>query len=307
MIMNKKDYYTLLYTLRERIKEDSSDLYSVIAYGSACRMEMIPNYSDVDILAIIKDECLSERTSQTLNRIMLELANVNIKIHLRVRNLYDLENKTSGLFDCGVTSAINKLRDSIVLCGESMDNYYLSYLNTVKEEEILSNISFRFSDLKYQSRALLSLCSGGLGANISADLINYKAGCILYQLAELICYSRGILFENSNSCISKVHQFYDSHLFSLAYRLKLGESAIDIPRLVSEVDHIINSAVKTIDKSKLKNLLKVKIQDSVAHEEDCYVRSWRELISESGFAPGSLVVKKAAIDDGVLTINRYRI
>lgn len=305
--MNKEDYYKVLYTLRERLTEVSTDLYSVIAYGSVCRMEMIPNYSDVDILAIIKDECLSERTSQTLNRIILDLSKVNIKIHLRVRNLYDLENKTSGLFDCGVTSAINKLRDSIVLCGESMDNYYLSYLNTVKEDEILSNISFRFSDLKYQSRALLSLCTGGLGANISADIINYKAGCIICQLAEMICYSRGILFENSSSCISKVCQFYDNHLFSLANRLKRGETAIDTPSIVSEVDHIIYSAARSIDRSKLRDLQKVKIQDSVAQEEDWYVRSWRELISKSGFAPGSLVVKKAAIDNGVLTINRYRI
>lgn len=305
--MNKEDYYKVLYTLRERLTEVSSDLYSVIAYGSVCRMEMIPNYSDVDILAIINDECLSERTSQTLNRIILDLSKVNIKIHLRVRNLYDLENKTSGLFDCGVTSAINKLRDSIVLCGESMDNYYLSYLNTVKEDEILSNISFRFSDLKYQSRALLSLCTGGLGANISAEIINYKAGCIICQLAEMICYSRGTLFENSSSCISKVCQFCDNHLFSLAYRLKCGETAIDTPSIVSEVDHIIYSAARSIDRSKLRNLLKVKIQDSVAQEEDWYVRSWRELISKSGFAPSSLVVKKAAIDNGVLTINRYRI
>lgn len=305
--MSKEDYYKVLHTLQERLMEDSSDLYSVIAYGSVCRMEMIPNYSDLDILAIIKDECLSERTSQTLNSIILDLSKVNIKIHLRVRNLYDLENKTSGLFDCGVTSAINKLRDSIVLCGESMDYYYLSYLNTVKEEEILSNISFRFSDLKYQSRALLSLCTGGPGANISADIINYKAGCIIFQLAEMICYSRGILFENSSSCISKACQFYDSHLFSLAYRLKYGETAIDTPSLVSEVDYIINTAAKNIDRSKLKDLRKVRIQDSVAQKEDKYVRSWRELISESGFAPDSLVVKKAAIDNGVLTINRYRI
>ena len=299
------DYFKLLYKFRAKLLAEPCNLYSAIAYGSVCRLEMIPEYSDVDILVIINDESLSVDTSKLLDRVVSDLANLNIKIHLRIRNLYDLEHKTSGLFDCGVTSAINKLRDSIVLFGESLDQYYLAYLKSVTEEEILTNLYFRFSDLRYQNRALLSIKTGGQNPQLSDRYINYKAGCILTQLAEMICYSKGLLFENSHSAIINAGLLCDEKLFGLAESAKHGEMELDIARFVSRVDTIINNTVKSIDTLQLMDILKISIQDHHTAEDDDFIVKWKGVIWHTGFHPGSLIVKKADVQNGILTINRY--
>lgn len=304
-MVNNTDYFRLLYEFRSRLLNEPCNLYSVIAYGSVCRLEMIPGYSDVDILVIINEECISEQTSKVLNQIVLDLANMNIKTHLRVRNLFDLEHKTSGLFDCGVTSAINKLRDSILLFGESLDQYYLAYLKSVKEEEILSNLYFRFSDLKYQNRALLSIKTGGLASHVSNQYINYKAGCILVQLAEIICYSKGLFFENSYSSVIKAKSLCNDNLFELAWEAKHGAVELNLASFVSRVDRIINNTIKLIDTSKLKNILKIRIQDHPSTEDDDFVVKWKRAIFNTGFQSGSLIVKKARVQDDILIINRY--
>lgn len=303
----EEDYIRLLYTIRHKLQDESCDLFSVVVYGSVCRLEMVPGFSDIDLLVIIKEEYLTKHVSYILNRVITDLLDVNIKIHLRIRNIYDLESKTSGLFDCGVTSAINKLRDSIVLVGESLDSYYLSYLKNVQEEEIISNLHFRFSDLRYQNRALLSMHTGGMGISARFVDINYKAGCILFQLAELICYSKGIHFENSKAAIYKAKEVYDNQLLDSAEKIKNGDMVINVPDFVSEVDQILNSSAKSICKENVNKLLHVRIIDDEECDDTDFISNWRKLIKNTGFDTGSLVVKKSKIDSGFLVIKRYRI
>lgn len=298
------DYYRLMKRLRELLIQKTCNLYSVIVYGSVCRLEARAGYSDLDVLVVLKDDYLTPTNADSLYNIAQELMESNIKIHLRIRNLSDLILKTSGLFDCGVTSSINKLRDSITLYGESLDKYYIEYLSSVSIDEIVQNLKYRYSDLRYQCRSLLSMkrsssCKPGYETEI-----NYKVGCILYQLAELICYSNGILFANSNDAIDKVKSFYDNYLFDLADEIKSMVFNANIPSIVSEIDQIIGVASQNIKEEALLNILQIKIEDNNSFTQSPEFFEWARIATTIGFEPQTLIIKLVRIDSGVLTINR---
>lgn len=290
--------------LRELLIQKTCNLYSVIVYGSVCRLEARAGYSDLDILVVLKDDYLTSTSAASLYDIAQELMESDIKIHLRIRNLSDLILKTSGLFDCGVTSSINKLRDSITLYGESLDNYYIEYLSSISIDEIVQNLKYRYSDLRYQCRSLLSMKRSSSRELGTETEINYKVGCILYQLAELICYSNGILFANSNDAIDKVKSFYDNHLFYLADRIKSMEFYVNIPSIVSEIDQIIGVASQNIKEDALLNILQIKIEDDICSTQSPEFFEWARIATTIGFEPKTLTIKLVHIDSGVLTINR---
>ncbi len=197
-------YDQLIAELREKLYSNCSFLFSAIVYGSYCREEIFSVYSDIDFLCIIRKEILNQKEVSILHDIVFALHNkYRIKIHLRVRNITDLYNKESGFFDCGFTSSINKLRDNILIYGSSLDSEYLKYIENVNEDEYVLNLRLRYSNLKYHNRSLISLEEDFDNKSKYEDMMQYKCACIIFQFAELICYTYGLHFVSSEDALSK--------------------------------------------------------------------------------------------------------
>ena len=242
-----RKYDQLVVELSDLLNLNCSFLYSAIIYGSYCRHEICSIFSDIDLLCIIKSEFIHQNEISRLYDIVAFLPRkYDIKIHLRIRNLSDLYTKESGLFDCGFSSSINKLRDGVVIYGSSMDSEYLKFINNITEEEYVMNLKLRFSDLKYQNRALISLIENYENTIHYENILKYKSGCILFQLAELICYTCGMHFVSSADALSKAHDITANSYFKKAINIKQGKEPININHFISTIDEIINSYSKKI-------------------------------------------------------------
>ena len=210
-------YDQLIAELRQILHSNCSFLLSAMVYGSYCREEIYSVYSDIDLLCIIRKDILNQKEVSMLHDIVFALHNkYKIKIHLRVRNITDLHTKDSGFFDCGFTSSINKLRDNILIYGSSLDSAYLKYIEDVKEEEYVLNLKLRYSNLKYLNRSLISLEEDFDNSYNYEDMMQYKCACILFQLAELICYTFGLHFVSSVDALSKAYSKTNNHYFKTA-------------------------------------------------------------------------------------------
>lgn len=233
-------YDQLIIELSELLNSKCSFLYSAIIYGSYSRQEIFSIYSDIDLLCVIKGEILKQNEISRLYDIVAILPQkYNVKIHLRIRNLSDLYTKESGLLDCGFSSSINKLRDGVLICGSSLDSEYLRFIRNITEEEYVLNLKLRYSNLKYQNRALISLIENYDDYSLYEDMLKYKCGCILFQLAELICYTCGIHFVSSVDALSKAYCKTENSYFKEAISIKKGRNSIDLIHFVTTIDGII--------------------------------------------------------------------
>jgi len=259
----QQKYDQLIAELKALLNSSCSFLFSAIVYGSYCREEIYSVYSDIDFLCIINKEVLYQKEISVLHDIVTSLyRKYKIKIHLRVRNLSDLYTKESGLFDCGITSSINKLRDGILIYGSSMDSEYLKYIQSVKEEEYVLNLRLRYSNLKYQNRALFSLEENFDNCSQFEDMLQYKCACILFQLAELICYTYGSHFVSSEDALSKAYLKTNNKYFKTAINIKRGKEYVILSHFVATIDELIIKHTQEISPDHLTLLKRIVLQNS---------------------------------------------
>lgn len=259
----RSKYDQLLAELREMLHPNCSFLRSAIVYGSYCREEIFSVYSDIDFLCVVKEEILNQREASILHDIVIALYNkYRIKIHLRVRNISDLYTQESGFFDCGFTSSINKLRDNILIYGSSLDSEYLKYIENVNEEEYVLNLKLRYSNLKYHNRSLISLEEDFDNQSKYKDMMQYKCACILFQLAELICYTYGLHFISSVDALSKAYSKTNNNYFKTALNIKRGNEGIILPHFVATIDELIKNHTKEIIPYNLDLLKRIVLHNT---------------------------------------------
>ena len=292
-------YDQLIADLREMLYSNCSFLLSAMVYGSYCRKETYSVFSDIDLLCVSQKEIINQKEVSILHNIVLFLHNkYKIKIHLRVRYITDLYTKESGFFDCGFTSSINKLRDNIVIYGNSLDSEYLKYIENVNEEEYVLNLKLRYSNLKYLNRSLISLEEDFYNKSKNGDLMQYKCACILFQLAELICYTYGLHFVSSADALSKAYSITHNQYFEMALNIKRGNEVIKLPHLISTIDELIKKYTQKIDSDKLALLKRI-----VLHSSSSFDKSKNHLVSEINIESCSLIYKRCYVEiDGSLHI-----
>ena len=273
-------YDQLVIELRKMLYSNHCSLFSAIVYGSYCRKEIFSVYSDIDLLCVIKKEVLHQNEVSTLHDIVTCLhKKYQIKIHLRVRNLLDLYTKESGFFDCGFTSSINKLRDNILIYGNSLDSEYLRYIKNVNEEEYVLNLKIRYSNLKYQNRALISL-ENDFDNNNFESMMQYKCSCILFQLAELICYTYGLHFTSSLDALSKAYEKTKNSYFKTASNIKQGNEIIVMPHFVATIDELIKNHAQKIAPNHLTLLKRIVLHDTSIFNKNNQIGDESEKIIE---------------------------
>lgn len=256
-------YDQLIAELRKMLYSNCSFLLSAVVYGSYCREEIFSVYSDIDFLCIIRKEILNQKEVSILHDIVFALHNkYRIKIHLRVRNITDLYTKESGFFDCGFTSSINKLRDNILIYGCSLDSDYLKYIENVNEEEYVLNLKLRYSNLKYHNRSLISLEEDFYNRSKYENMMQYKCACILFQLAELICYTYGLHFVSSVDALSKAHSKTNNNYFKTALNIKQGNERIMLPHFIATIDELIKNHTQKISPNNLALLKRIVFHNS---------------------------------------------
>lgn len=271
-----------------------------IVYGSYCREEIYSAYSDIDFLCIVRKEILNQQEVSALHNIVFALHDkYKIKIHLRVRNITDLYTKESGFFDCGLTSSINKLRDNILLYGSSLDSEYLKYIENVNEEEYALNLKLRYSNLKYHNRSLISLEVDFDDNSKYEDMMQYKCACIIFQLAELICYTYGLHFVSSVDALSKAYSKTNNYYFKVALNIKRGCEAIMLPHFIATIDELIKNHVQKINPDNLALLKRIVFH----HSSTLEINGLRIVNSEKNIESLSGKYKRSYIaTDGTLYI-----
>lgn len=292
-------YEQLITELREMLNSNCSFLLSAMVYGSYCRKETYSVFSDIDFLCIIRKEILNQKEVSILHNIVFVLHNkYKIKIHLRVRNITDLYTKESGYFDCGFTSSINKLRDNIVIYGNSLDSEYLKYIENVNEDEYVLNLKLRYSNLTYLNRSLISLEEDFDNKSKNEDVMQYKCACILFQLAELICYTCGLHFVSSADALSKAYNITNNHYFEMAINIKRGNEEIKLPHFISTIDELIKNYTQKIDSDKLVLLKRI-----VLHYSSSDKKNEKNVASEINIESCSFIYKRCFVEtDGTLHI-----
>lgn len=293
-------YDQLIAELREKLHTNCSFLFSAMVYGSYCRKETYSVYSDIDFLCIIEKEILNQEEVSILHNIVFKLhSKYKIKIHLRVRNVTDLYTKESVFFDCGFTSSINKLRDNVLIYGRSLDSEYLKYIENVDEEEYVLNLKLRYSNLKYLNRSLISLEEDLDNSSKYGDVVRYKCACILFQLAELICYTYGLHFVSSADALSKAYSKTNNCYFKMALNLKQGNEGIKLPHFIASIDDLIKKYAQKINPENIALLKRIVFQySSISSIKD-------ERIVESGIIieTCSVIYKRCFVaTDGTLHI-----
>ena len=264
----KSKYDQLIAELKKMLCANCSFLFSAIVYGSYCREEIYSVYSDIDFLCIIRKEFLTQQEVSALHNIVFSLhEKYMVKIHLRVRNITDLYTKESGFFDCGLTSSINKLRDNIPLYGRSLDSEYLKYIEIVNEEEYVLNLKLRYSNLKYHNRSLISLEEDFDDHSKFEDMLRYKCACIIFQLAELICYTYGLHFISSVDALSKAYSKTNNNYFMTALNIKRGCEGIKLPHFIATIDELIKDHVQKINPDNLALLKRIVFHHSSTIEK----------------------------------------
>ena len=259
-VIDKNKYITLVTEMKCQLYELGDSLFSAIIYGSFSRYELYSKYSDIDLLCIISNTIFEKKLAKALNDIVLKnFIKFGIKIHLRIRNLSDLTTGASGIIDCGLTSSINKLRDGVLLYGSSIDMYYLDYILQSSTDNYTNNLKNRLSDLNYQNRALVSMVSNYTNETEYHEILKYKCGSILFQLAELTCYVFGIHFTSSTDAITKARKITDNKIFDKSIYLKSGLLEIDLPSYIDTVDRIILDNSKAITPRNYNQLRKIKV------------------------------------------------
>ena len=258
-------YIRLICVLRDKFNGLGNKIYSALVYGSCSRFEIFSIYSDVDLLCIIKEDVLKSETVNELHQIVHECTKTyKIKIHLRIRNITDLFQGSSGYLDCGFTSSINKLRDGILIHGASLDNLYLEYIHNTTPQDYAINIKNRLSDVCYQNRSLVSLIANYSDEQEYNNFLSYKCGCLLFQLAELICYTHGLYFSSTLSALELANKIIPHKLFSSALLIKQGKEKVELSYFVENLDYLIKETKKNVDKSnihKLQNIVICKYGD----------------------------------------------
>ena len=253
-------YCSLASEIKVKLLAISDTIYSAIVYGSFSRCELYSKHSDIDLLCIIKSSILELALAKELNRIVLDCySKYKIKIHLRVRSLDDLKTGYSGIFDCGFTNSINKLRDGLLICGNSLDGFYLDYIRQSSSIDYYNNLKNRFSDLSYQNRSLLSIVSNYTNMTEYDDFLMYKCGCILFQLAELICYVSGMHFVSSIDAINKANAVYHINLFEKACEIKKGNLKVELPEFVETIEKLIYDNVTHINANNYHLLQNIEL------------------------------------------------
>lgn len=305
-----KDYFVLLESLKKTLSRGLDFIQSAIVYGSVCRLELIEGESDLDLLVLLHSDVLTSEVASFFAKMVEDLyCEFKIKIHLRIRNAKDLKERTSGFLDCGFTSSINKLRDSILLVGEPLDEDYLAFIQSASVDMIEENLYYRFSDVRYRVRALVSAGADNSIYRPSLKVIRYRVGCLICQFAELVCYSHGLLFINSADALQKARGITSNNLFSEAMALKRDESDLNLFKAISLLDELILDSQKRVEFPSLLALKRIRVVDSSFDGiNDETAARWRHLRSDSLIPPGfPLVVKTSSIEDGVLIINRFAI
>lgn len=243
-IITKNVYTDALIYIRKIIDKHPNYFFSVFAYGSVCRTDLIPGKSDIDLMVITMKDYLTCEVMQLLEELRIYIhKNFHITLHIRVRNIGDIKNKSSGLYDCGFTSAINKLRDSVLLFGKSLDPEYYYSIKNSSDDEILNNILIRFSELRYRIRSV-----------INTQIDNYKLGSIIVNTAELICYAQGCVCLNSTEICNKAAFFSKNNLYRNALKIKTGDYIENYHKVIPLLDKDISFFRNSINIEKLSSL-----------------------------------------------------
>ena len=122
-----------------------------------------------------------------------------------------------------------------------------------------NNLKNRFSDLSYQNRSLLSIVSNYTNMTEYDDFLMYKCGCILFQLAELICYVSGMHFVSSIDAINKANAVYHINLFEKACEIKKGNLKVELPEFVETIEKLIYDNVTHINANNYHLLQNIEL------------------------------------------------
>ena len=252
MIVGYFDYINVVKEIIKNIETFASLPYSLVLYGSLSRGEINEGQSDIDLLYVLPYNKIKEDDYIRVHDMLRSLNNpYNIKIHLRLRGFDDLTKNSTGTFDCGFTSSINKLRDSIYLLGHNMDDLYFKTINDISIESLLNNIKQRLSKLRYDIRSLICI-------NSEKIKITYIIESSIGILAELICYSKGLFFLNRRHAIKIALENSHSELFSIYKLCKQGNLCDSLIQrsivLMDSISYDYFESINPIDVSNLKNI-----------------------------------------------------
>lgn len=87
--------------------------------------------------------------------------------------------------------------------------------------------------------------------------MQYKCACILFQLAELICYTYGLHFVSSVDALSKAYSRTNNNYFKTALNIKRGKERVVLPHFIAAIDELINNYTQKVNPEYLPLLKRI--------------------------------------------------
>ena len=247
------DYYNALGYIKQLFaKEAPQYMHSLFVYGSVGRFEVFPGSSDLDLIGVLKEgETPSGDDLLQLNRMIGNIVsnNKNIRTSIHLWNRDDLHERTAGIEDKGLTIALNKFRDKIVLYGDSFDSDFIQYFNNIRGNtpEIITDFFDKLSKSRYGLRRLVNKVDGN---DVVGHQLEFSIGKALRVFAQEICYMNGYYFLNVKDAEIFADKKTESNVFKNSFSLKTNGGIADLFNLCSWVDNRLGDYFKKLSTSK---------------------------------------------------------
>jgi hypothetical protein len=135
----------------------------------------------------------------------------------------------------------------------------MNFIQQSDADDYIKNLKYRYSDLNYQNRSLISMIENVANETMYNSIVKYKCGCILFQLAELTCYTYGYHFTTATNALYKAKMLTGNAIFDDAILFKTGQIEIDLPYFVESIDKIICYNAKAINPEYIFQLKQIEI------------------------------------------------
>ena len=123
-------------------------------------------------------------------------------------------------------------------------------------------------------------------------MIQYKCACILFQLAELICYTYGLHFVSSVDALSKAFRKTGNNYFKMALNIKRGNESVVLSHFISAIDELIKNYTQKVNPDYLPLLKRIvfhhsstfdmvdqRLVESENNKESCSVKYKKSVIA----------------------------
>ena len=263
------DYYDMLGAAKQIISaQNLGFIYSIFAYGSAGRFEIMPESSDLDLIAVLKDKTTFDKNGMlSINSLIsyITATNYHIPVSIHVWDYDELSARTSENEGTELTFSLSRFRDSIPLYGKFYDHKFIDFFDSAHNNaNIISNDCWlRLSKIRYDIRRLVHSTHTN---KVHASDLGRAVSKQMNKTAETICYLEGHYPRNSADAIhqadaiSKVDIFEtmtsgikDNRNIAIAFEL-LSWLDSKIEYYFSELKHnetkVVNSLNSVITKAK---------------------------------------------------------